>query len=93
VRDLLGPRGGEDHPIAGVVGEEARDDPHYQRQGEAEEGTDGVPDPGEPYDVAEDGDEREEAGYEQQAVAPIAGYALSEVSLVGALAHPSRRRP
>ena len=81
VRDLPGPRGGEDHLVARVVADEAGDDAHYQGQGEAEEGAYRVPEPGEPDDVAEDGDEGEEGGYEQQAVAPVAGDALPEGAL------------
>ena len=61
------------------------DHTHYQRQGEAEEGAYGVPEPGVPDDVAEDGDEGEEGGYEQQAVAPVAGDTLPEGAQVSAV--------
>src|SRR5215213_10807099 len=82
VCDLPGPRGGEDHLVAGEVADEPGDHAHYQGQGETEEGACGVPEPGKPDYVAEDGDEGEEGGYEQQAVAPVTGDALPEGALV-----------
>src|SRR5215211_193071 len=94
VGDLLRARGGEHHPGAAVVGGEAGDSSHDKSQNEAEDGAYRIPDPGPPDDVAEDGDEREEARDQEQAVAPVYGDSFSKCSLVGALGHLfSRRRP
>src|SRR3712207_3936634 len=94
VGDLPGPRCGQDHSIASVIGRDAGDGPHDEGEPEPEERSGRIPDPGPPDDVAEDGHEGEEGGYEEQALAPVYGYALAEGTLVGALAHlSSRRRP
>src|SRR5215216_5222591 len=90
VCDLPGPRGGEDHLVASEVADEPGDHAHYQGQSEAKEGTCGVPEPGEPDYVTEEGDE---GSYEQEAVAPVTGDALPEGALVPLIHGPSRKRP
>jgi hypothetical protein len=90
VRNLLRPGGGEHYPSARVVAHEARDCSYDKGEDEPEKGSDRIPYPGVPDHVPEDGDEREEDGDQEQAIALVRGYPITEGSLVGALAHLSR---
>ena len=84
---FAGAGGAEDHPGAAVVGNEAGDGADDEGQGQAEEGSRWVPDPGETDDVPEYGDEGDKAGDEQQAVPLVGGDAVPESTLESVYVH------